>query len=413
MLTVPEALRLVLEQSSPLRKQRIEIGRALGTVLAEDVTSDVDSPPFDKALVDGYAVRSEDFRGPGPVALRVVEEIMAGQTPTEEVRPGEAASIMTGAPLPPGADAVVMHEVTTTDGHTVLIPGPIAAGLNRLELGREMRRGEVVFRRGEVLNVASLGVLATLGRREVWVHSRPSATFIPTGNELVEIDQTPGPGQIRNSNATTLGALLGFTGAWVFTDAIARDHPEVLRERFESVLLGEERAPDVLVVSGGVSAGKLDLVPGALEAVGVRPIFHKVAVRPGKPLWFGVGPAWPSRNRTLVFGLPGNPVSGMVSILLFGLPALAALAGRPPAGPKMRRLPLAAPYRHRGPRATYHPARLAGDPASPGVDPLPWAGSPDMLTVARSNGFAAFPAGDRDYEAGEPVDFLPLAPYWD
>lgn len=411
MLSVEEALRAVLERATPLAPVRLRLERAAGAVLAEEVASDLDLPPFNKALVDGFAVRSADLAGSGTRRLRVVGEITAGMPPGRPISAGEAVSIMTGAPLPDGADAVVMHEVTTPgDGPTVAIAGPVAPGLNRLERGREMRAGEIVARRGDALTPARLGVLASVGRPAVAVVRRPRVAVIPTGNELVGADGAPGPGQIRNSNAYTLGALLAATGAEVFREPIARDDLGALRERFAAALEAAREPADVLVVSGGVSAGTLDLVPSALAEVGVEAVFHKIALRPGKPLWFGLGRARPGGGRPLVFGLPGNPVSGLVGVLLFVNPALEALAGRPASGPRSVAATLAAPYAHRGVRATYHPARLVGEPGAWRVEPLPWAGSPDLLTVSRADGFAAFPPGDRVFDAGERVAFLPLDP---
>ncbi len=421
MLTVAEALRRVLDAAWPLPPCRSRsLIEALGATLYNDVPADRDSPPFDKALVDGFALRSSDLAEPGPVRLLVVDEITAGRIADRALGPGECASIMTGAPLPSGADAVIMHEVVERPAvGAIVVQGPVATGTNRLERGREMRAGEVILRAGETINAAQLGVLATVGRVEVDVFQRPRVAILPTGDELVRSDQEPGPGQIRNSNASTLGALIRSAGYECREFPIARDHPDALRRSLMSIFGCHESdgnrfagfQPQALLVCGGVSAGKLDLVPAALEDFGVRPIFHKVRVRPGKPLWFGVGPPteepWPP---PLVFGLPGNPVSGLVSTLLFVLPALAAMSGRPAEGPRMERWPLATPFRHRGDRETYHPARIVGEPGSRRVEPLPWAGSPDLLTVARADGFVAVPAGDRDYESGEPVAFLPLLP---
>lgn len=415
MLTVAEALRRVLESTQPLPIRRTRmLDEALGATLAADIAADLDMPPFDKALVDGFALRSADLAGAGPVRLRVVDEITAGRTSSRALGPLECASIMTGAPTPSGADAVVMHEVVERIGaDEIIVNGPIPPGTNRLERGRELRAGAVVLRAGDRLNPARLGILASVGRVAVDVYHRPRVAVLPTGDELVPCDQAPGPGQIRNSNASTLGALVRSAGFDCREAPIARDHPDALRASLTSIFSPDDPSnrPQVLLVCGGVSAGKLDLVPLALERFGVTPVFHKVRVRPGKPLWFGVGPAgqggWPP---PLVFGLPGNPVSGLVNTLLFVLPALAVLSGRPPAGPRLERWPLALPFRHRGDRESYQPARLVGMPGSQRIEPLPWSGSSDLLTVARADGFAAFPSGDHDYEPGSPIAFLPLDP---
>ncbi len=402
MLTVEEALKAVLAHAAPLPPRAATLAEALGCTLAEDVTADIDLPPFAKALMDGYAVRASDLAG-ADRRLAVGEEITAGMTPTRPIGPREAASIMTGAPIPDGADAVVMVERTRREGDSVLIDDPgVTAGRSVMPRGREMRAGEVVVARGEVLNAARLGVLASVGRAGVAVVPRPRVAVVSTGDELVNPDRFPGPGQIRNSNATMLRALATQAGAEAETFPIAPDEPVGLR-----AALARGLSADVLLVTGGVSAGNRDLVPGVLAALGVERVFHKVRLKPGKPLWFGVGPARDGGlPGPLVFGLPGNPVSGFVGFVLFARPALDALAARPgrPDHPVAARL--ATRFEHTGDRPTYHPARRRGDGS---VEPLDgWAGSADLRTVARSDGFAVFPAGDRAYEPGEIVRFVPL-----
>lgn len=414
MLTVVEALKAVLERAGPLPPRRNTLRDALGCVLAEEVVAEGDLPPFDKALVDGYAVRAADLGGSETV-LRVGEEIPAGRTPSRPLAPGEAALIMTGAPLPPGADAVVMIEQTRSrpDGWVSIEAGPVISGQNRLPRGREMRAGDVLLRPGEVLHAARIGLLASVGRTEPLVVPRPRIAIVPTGDELVEPGREPGPGQIRNSNGPLLEALARTCAAEAETMPIAPDEPRELREALRRGL-----AADVLVITGGVSAGNRDLVPEALEALEVGRVFHKIRLKPGKPLWFGVGPARPDgAPGTLVFGLPGNPVSGVVGFLLFVRPALEALRGRDPTPDREGIGPyrLASAFEHRGDRPTYHPSRVVADADAPAgdrrgvrVQPLDWAGSADLRTVAQADGFAIFPAGDRSFAAGEAIGFLPL-----
>jgi molybdopterin molybdotransferase len=411
MLTVEEAFRLVMERSSPLPPARRVLGEALGCLLAEDVIADLDSPPFDKALVDGYAVRSADLLGEDRW-LQLGEEITAGRTPTRPLGPREAAAIMTGAPLPPEADAVVMIERTRREGDRVLIDdAAVAPGWNRLRRGREMEAGEVVLRRGERLNPARLGLLASVGRSEVAVIPRPRVAVVPTGDELVEPDRVPGPGQIRNSNVVMLRALAVEAGAEAEALPITPDDPDRLAET-----LRRGMEADVLVITGGVSAGNRDLVPATLERLGVVRAFHKIRLKPGKPLWFGVGPARGDAPGPLVFGLPGNPVSGVVGFLLFVRPALDTLAARPARAAEAVRAPLALPYMPARDRPTYHPARWTESCLDADfnqvdrhtIEPLDWAGSADLRTVAQADGFAIFPEGDRAYEVGEIVGFLPL-----
>jgi molybdopterin molybdotransferase len=417
MLTIDEALRAVLDEARPLPPAPAPLQCALGCELGEDVAADIDLPPFDKALVDGYAVRSEDLRGPDR-RLRLGESIMAGQTPTRPLEPGEAALVMTGAPIPAGCDAVVMHERTQAGEGVVRIDEPeVRTGQNILPRGREMRAGEIVVSAGTVLGAAHLGVLASVGQTDPRVF-QPTVSIVSTGDELVDPDRVPGPGQIRNSNAVMLEALAKEDRTKSAVFPIVADDSAELRST-----LGLALDADVVLITGGVSAGQRDLVPGALESLGVRRVFHKVRLKPGKPIWFGVGPARAAtgqdpRPGSLVFGLPGNPVSGLVGYLLLVRPALAVLSHEillPLPGPAwlaQRLMPgrLLRPFRHRGDRPTYFPARILFIPDTelPEIETLDWSGSADLRTAARAHGFAAFPAGDRDYAPGEIVDFLPM-----
>ncbi len=409
MLSVEEATEAVLAHVSVLSAKRSSLREALGCLLAEAVTADRDSPPFDKALVDGFAVRAADFdfEGTGAdVALSVGEEILAGQSPSRPLGVREAAVIMTGAPMPEKADAVIMIEDSERQDNQVTFQPrrPVVPGLNRMVKGQEMRAGEVLFQPGDTLNAVRLGLLATVGWTEPLVIPRPKVAIASTGDEIVPPDHVPGPGQIRNSNATLLESLTSAAGGEPEILPIAPDELTSLRAILEAGLKS-----DVLLITGGVSAGKRDLVPGILEDLGVRTIFHKIRLKPGKPLLFGIGPERSGGGTSpLVFGLPGNPVSGVVGFLLFVQPALEALMGRPKRPTQTRPLPLARAFSHRGDRPTYHPSRLVVRERETVLEPLNWSGSPDLRTVTRSDGFATFEAGDRDYQAGELVGFLPL-----
>ena len=401
MLSVDQALKAVLSRCRPQPARPMPLAEALGRVLDEEVVADIDLPPFDKALMDGYAIRSADLATPGERRLRLSEEIFAGRVSTRFLGEGEAARIMTGAPLPPGADAVVMVERSTLDGGDVLLSGPVAPGQFRLTRGREMRAGEVLLCRGTPIDAARLGLIASSGRAEIRAIPGSVVAVVPTGDELVPLSSVPGPGQIRNSNGPMLAALARSQGASEATEfPIAPDEPEPLRRSLARALA----SADVVLVSGGVSAGTKDLVPSILLGLGVEPVFHKVAVKPGKPLWFGVGPAREGGPPPLVFGLPGNPASGVVGFLLFVRPALLALAGYPPGPSPTSTLPLGFAFAHRGDRPTYHPSRLSQGR----VIPLDWAGSADLRAVALADGFAVFPAGEAQYQAGDPISFLPL-----
>ncbi len=423
MLSVDEALKLVLDHTQPLGPQRVEVDYSLGMLLAETITSDIDSPPHDKSIVDGYAVIAADIQASGKELL-VLEEVTAGNVPTHAVEPGTATRIMTGAPLPQGADAVVMVEQTTLAGDKVRI-GQLAvrAGQNIMRRAASLARGQQLLQPGKALRGIEIGLLAEVGRETVQVIPRPRVAVIATGNELVSAATIPGPGQIRNSNGPLLLGLVGQAGGVGTALGIARDIVEDLRDHIQRGL-----AHDILVLSGGVSAGVLDLVPQVLSELGAEQFFHKVNLKPGKPLWFGVK-RHAEGHQTLVFGLPGNPVSSLVCFELFVRPAIQKLSGREPVGLPRMTAKLTQDHQQRGDRPTYWPARLdigaadamgvvVGGAANhgnsvphavkPSVAPLPWKGSGDLRTLTDANCLAHFPAGDRIFQVGEEVEVLVL-----
>ncbi len=375
---------------------------ALGLVLAEEVVSDLDLPPYDKAMMDGYAIRAADLAN-GQAVLTVVEEIMAGQTPRLPVGPGQATRIMTGAPMPGGADAVVMVEHShQLEGQRVqLQETPPPSGQNVLPRGQEMRRGDVVLQVGSVLRPQEFGLLAAVGRTSVTVRPAPRVAIVPTGDEIVEPSQVPGPGQIRNSNGPMLLAQTCRAGGLPQLLGIARDSQASLQD-----LIAKGLQADILVLSGGVSAGQHDLVPGVLEELGVRTLFHKIKIKPGKPLLFGVRPRQ-AEPPTLVFGLPGNPVSSLVCFELFIRPAIRSLKGLKDPGPLMVPARLSGDFPYRTDRPTYHPARLAlGGAEGWQVQPVPWFGSADLRGLLRANAFIVFPPGDHQHRADEVLSVL-------
>jgi molybdopterin molybdotransferase len=392
MLRVAEAQALVLQQAHRLPPETVELTpAALGLVLAEDIVSDLDMPPYDKALMDGYAVRAADL-SEGQATLTVIEEVTAGQTPRLPVGLGQATRIMTGAPLPVGADAVVMVESTrlVDAGRVSIADRPSRPGQNVMARGREMRRGEIVLKTGAALRPQEFGVLATVGRTDVRVYPRPQVAVLSTGDEIVDAAQTPRPGQIRNGNGPMLLAQVGRAGGCPRSLGIARDRLDSLRP-----LVAEGLRSSVLVLSGGVSAGKLDLVPGVLEELGVQAHFHKVEMKPGKPVFFG------TRGETLVFGLPGNPVSALVCFELFVRPALRQLMGHAEPGPRLVQAVLSEDYAYRSDRPTYHPAVLSASEGSWQVRPVPWFGSPDLRGLTPANAFVLLPPGEHQHRAGQ------------
>jgi molybdopterin molybdotransferase len=413
MLSVAQAQSLVLEHAHPLPPETTPLtAAALGSVLAEDVASDLDMPPHDKALMDGFAVRATDLPE-GRGVLGVIEEITAGQTPRLPVGPGQAGRIMTGAPMPAGADAVIMVERTRLlDANRVWIEDkPPKPGQNVLAKGREMRQGEIVLTAGTFLRPQEFGLLATLGRTAIKAHPRPQVAILSTGDEVVEPSQVPGPGQIRNGNGPMLLAQACQAGGLPRFLGIARDRVESLKP-----LVTEGLRSTVLVLSGGVSAGKLDLVPGVLQELGVRAHFHKVEMKPGKPVFFGT---WHDVGRisnpshspaTLVFGLPGNPVSALVCFELFVRPTIRQLMGHAKAGPRMVRAVLTEDFLYKTDRPTYHPAWLEVCEGIWRVRPVPWFGSPDLRGLTQANAFIVLPAGEHQHRAEQSFPVLRFDP---
>jgi len=395
MLEVTAALEIVLGRAAALPAEVVLLPQAAGRVLAEPIASDIDSPPYTKALMDGYAVRSAGT-GPG-TTLTVIEEVAAGRMPTLVVGPGDATRIMTGAPIPDGADAVIPHEETEAVGDSVRLRRGVKSGESILPRGREMREGEVVAPVGTRLTPQAIGLLAAVGRTSVRVHRAPRIAILATGDELVEAVERPGPGQIRNSNGPMLWALAGRAGAAVEYLGIAPDERDGLRRLVARGL----DAADVLLLAGGVSAGKFDLVPEVLKDLGVTAHFHKVRLKPGKPLLFG------SRESTLVFGLPGNPVSSFVGFELFVRPALRKMTGDAIPGPTFVPVPLVAPLTARNDRPTYAPARLetAGGFR---VRPGDWFGSADLRGLLAADALVSIPAGGVQLAVGEPLPTLLL-----
>ena len=398
MLEVADALAIVLQHARPLRPVTETLSPALlNRVLAVDARADRDSPPFDKSLRDGYAVRSSDCTGNSE--LVVVEEIAAGAVPKKSVGSGECSRIFTGAPMPEGANAVVMQEDTEALGDRVRIEdASVKPGQWVFHRGTEMRAGDVVLSAGMRLHSAAIGLLASIGGADVPVFARPRVSIIATGDELVPVDAEPDPGQIRNSNGPMLAAQACCVGAVVQDRGIARDTERDLKATLSEAL----EASDVVVLAGGVSAGKFDLVPGVLEQLGVTPRFHKVRMKPGKPLLFG------TRNGTLVFGLSGNPVSAFVCFELFVRPALRVLAGDMDPGPRGIVLPLAEAIAEANDRPTYRPAKLELAAVGWSVRPLPWAGAPDLRGITRADALIVLPAGESRIDPGTPVPVILL-----
>ena len=410
MIDLAEAIALVERHAGPLPPRRMRLLEACGRRLAAPVVSDVDSPPWDRAMMDGFAVRGADYPpGASIVALEVAVDLAAGEVTAVGIGAGSCARIMTGAPLPPGADSVVPIEAAVegtagahAGGRVRLREERFRAGQHVARQGAAFRRGQEVLAPGMTLGAAEIGLAAEAGATHVVADPRVRVAILSTGSELVDPSAVPAFGQTRNSNGPMLAAAVHLLDAEPVALGIAADRPEAIR-----AAVAQGLAADVLVLSGGVSAGDLDLVPEIFGRCGVEQIFHKVRLKPGKPVWFGV-----LRRRdappTLVFGLPGNPASSLVCFELFVRPAIAILAGRPREAwhlPRCRAR-LVGPAKAAADRPVYLPCRLCRSAGIIEAEPLPWSGSADLLGLAGAGGLIALPAGGRRHEAGEEVDVV-------
>lgn len=370
MLTVDQASDIILRDVPTLRVIELPLASAPGHVLAEECASDLDMPPFDKAMMDGYAVRSSDA---GPLA--VLEEVPAGTLPTREVTAGCCTKIMTGAPMPAGADAVQQVEKTSREGDRVTLLAPVRAGQNVAPRASDLRAGASVLSPGHFLRPAEIGALAAIGKARVRVFAKPRCAVLATGDELVPPAATPGPGQIRNSNTAQISAQVRALGLECDDLGIVRDDAAAIRAAIRD---GLQR--DVLILSGGVSAGDWDLVIPALEAEGVKIAMHQVLIKPGRPFCFA----------PRVFGLPGNPVSSFVIFEVFARPYLGRLMGADLERTRVRAT-LEKGTAKAIERVQYLPASVRREGDGHRASILPWQGSADLFAVTKANAFVVVP----------------------
>jgi molybdopterin molybdotransferase len=378
---------------TPSAAETVPLDAAFGRVLAEDVPADRDQPPFHRATRDGFAVRAADVPG----TVRVIGEIAAGRALDRAVGPGEAAEIMTGAPLPSGADCVVMVEHTTRAADRVTTERTLTAGENVVPAGAELAAGALAVAAGTPIGTAEIAMLASVGRAVVPVRARPRVAIVATGEELVDVAATPGPSQIRESNGPTLAAQVLRAGGVPVRLPPARDDAADLRGRLERAL-----EADLILFSGGVSMGKYDHVEGAHAAAGGTIVWDGAAIRPGKPVVFGLVHGRP------FFGLPGNPLSTLVTFELFARPALELLGGAAHAPLRWLRVRLAEDHRQ-GPLPLTHfvPGRLDGALGDATVLPLRAQGSGDVAALTRADGFIVVEPQVTHVPAGTLVPFMP------
>ena len=398
-LTVQSARHMVLRHCEQLAgKQPVEIValvEGFQRVLAETVSLDSDQPPFARSMRDGFALRAEDAQS-APVALRCVGEVKAGEMSETVLKNGEAIQIMTGAPVPEGADAVVMVENTNhgSDGRVQVLK-PVKAGENIAPKGSERQAGEPVLRPGRRISTLEAAVLAATGKGEVLVYRRPVVAILATGDELVSVGEVPKAGQIRNSNSFSLyGQVLKRGGTPLILETAKDNLPDLRRQ----IRRGLES--DVLLVSGGVSMGKYDLVEPVLEELGVTVHFESVTMRPGKPTVFAT---WKDR---WLFGLPGNPLSTFVAFELFVSPVLRALQGLPAGDLPVVRGQLQADVIERSGRSAFLPAQVSSGCGTLEISPVTWKGSADVFGALESNALLIVPAQASRLNRGEMVEAL-------
>jgi molybdopterin molybdotransferase len=397
MLTYEQARRTVIDEVTNAKGPRptatISVWDALGFVLAEEVKTDREYPPFDRSTRDGYAVRATEAV-PG-ATLRCVSEIKAGDTVAQPLAPGTCVQIMTGAAVPNAADAVVMIEHTSRDGDLVRFDRVAQPGQNIVPRGSEAKLGEPILSPGMRLGYAELALAAQVGATQLRCASKPRVAILSTGDEVVSVDQQPGAFQIRNSNSVSLAAQVRLAGGEPVLLGNAADRIEDLREKIASGL-----REDALVLSGGVSMGKYDLVETVLKDLGAEFYFDAVAIRPGRPAVFG------KCGNTFVFGLPGNPVSTMVTFELFVVPAIDLLGGAPARDLPFVEARLAAALNEKGGLAHFLPARVEWRGTIPEVKALPWQGSGDIAALARANCFLVVAADRGPVNIGETMPIL-------
>jgi molybdopterin molybdotransferase len=402
MITVEEALGIIFSNLPDRKVEQVSFQDSLSRVLAEDLAATSNIPPFNRSAMDGFAVFAADVAN-APVELEISGEARAGGGMPETLSRGRAMSIMTGAPVPGGADAVQIVEECriSQDGRKVAISKPVRAGDNIAKLGSEAAAGEIVLKTGHRIGPAEVAVMATFGYESVKVWKRPEIAVFATGDELVEVHQTPRPDQIRNSNAYCLMGQLKYMGLESEYLGIVRDDRDVLRGK---MLQGLRK--DVLIITGGVSMGEYDYVKDVFEELGLEILFSKVAIKPGKPTVFA------RKGDTLIFGLPGNPISALVTFECFVRPALGSLCGM--AQPELHRMKgeLLNDMEQSSGRMAFFPAWVFWDETGLKVEPLQWKSSADIIGFAGANATFIFPRGKSLLKRGEIVEVMLLPDFF-
>jgi molybdopterin molybdotransferase len=414
-----QAQQLVLQQAHSFGHEEVPLEEAFGRVLAEPIFADRDYPPFPRATMDGYALRYNDLET-GIRKFTIAETVFAGDNPIHMINEGECYKIMTGAAVPESADIIIRREDIEEGPATMVLKNklsdPLPAGMlpapsnpdfpwrlfqNIARRGEDLRAGSVVIDRNCRCEPAVMGLLATLGKTKVKVERLPRITLFTTGNEVVPVGAPISPVQIRNSNRWLIEGALKKEGFDLAAFAHVPDDQVLLRQHLQHALTGDPAQSaglalpsDIIILCGGVSAGDADYVPGVLEDLGAQKLFHKMAIRPGKPTWCGLGP-----NNSMIFALPGNPFSCLVNTILLIQPYLQVCLGLP--APEPLGLPIGEPRKKRTPLDEFFPVHLSGAPAR--LTPVSLNGSGDIRLGRQANALALHPAGSEDLGEGEEV----------
>lgn len=402
MLPIEEALSLVIDKTVKVGLERIRLAGSVGRLLREPIIADLDLPPFDRARMDGYAFQSASTTGASsdtPVRLAGIGEVAAGADFEPKIGAGEAVRIMTGAAVPAGADAVERIEVIEVepDG-SILLRAPVAVGRNITPRGLEVRSGATIATGGEVITPAMAAVLATFGYAEVDVSCRPRVALISTGSELVQVDEVPHFGQIRDSNTQALAGYVQSAGGEVVSTHVVTDDFAATVATIEAALA----LADVVLLSGGVSMGDYDLVKPALRQLGAEIHFERVAMHPGKPTVFA------TRGHQLIFGLPGNPVSVAVAFALFARPALRRMLGAASIQLPRTRAICNSNVKGAPPRRSHQPGLLRIRDGQAFIEPLRWSGSGDLVGFMKANALLVVPEDRATIETGELIEVILL-----
>lgn len=395
MISVDEALRIVLKKGKKLLPRKVRLENAAGLCLAESIKSDLNMPPFNRSAMDGYAVIAKDIKP--PVDLDVIENIRAGYNPKKKVGRGQAAKIMTGSVVPKGADTVIKVEETKSldNDRKVRILKETKKGANIARKGEDVRFGKTVLSKGTRIRAQEVGILAAVGANYVKVHSTPGIGIISTGDELVDITRKPKPWQIRNSNSHSLAAQARQIVTDVDILGKVNDNKSEIRKLIQKGL-----KKDILILSGGVSMGEYDLVGGVLLDLGVKIFFEKVALRPGKPTVFGM------KGDKLIFALPGNPVSTFVTFELFVKPCIKKMMGFTSYGHPILQAELEKDIKIKKKRREYRPALLRQEDSRWKVSLVDWHGSGDLFSITKANCLLIIRESVEKLNAGDMVEVM-------